>query len=111
MSAVPEATVTLALNGVEQTSSASGSGAVDATFSAIEKVVPSESRLLLYSVNAITSGTDAQGEVTARLEKEGRIVNGQGADTDIVIASARAYINALNKLYAEGKEHPQLSGV
>ena len=108
---VPEASVTLSLGGREQSGTASGSGAVDATFSAIEQIVDSGSSLLLYSVNAITSGTDAQGEVTARLEKEGRIANGQGADTDIVIASARAYINALNKLYAEGREHPQLSGV
>ena len=56
--------------------------------------------LLLYSVNAITGGTDAQGEVTVRLERDGRIVNGPGADTDIVVASAKAYINALNKLHA-----------
>lgn len=59
-----------------------------------------QSQLLLYSVNNITTGTDAQGEVTVRLEKGGRIVNGQGADTDIVIASAKAYINAVNKLLA-----------
>ncbi len=66
----------------------------------------------LYSVNNITSGTDAQGEVTVRLEKAGRIVSGQGADTDIVIASANAYINALNKLdKANDREHPQLGDV
>ena len=62
----------------------------------------------LYSVNAITSGTDAQGEVTVRLEKGGRIVNGQGADTDIVIASAKAYINACNKILQPAQRaHPQ----
>jgi 2-isopropylmalate synthase len=55
---------------------------------------------LLYSVNSITTGTDAQGEVTVRLSREGRIVNGQGADTDIIVASAKAYINALNKLHS-----------
>ena len=61
----------------------------------------SGAELLLYSVNNITSGTDAQGEVTVRLAKDGRIVNGQGADTDIVVASAKAYINALNKLHSK----------
>jgi 2-isopropylmalate synthase len=68
--------------------------------------------LQLYSVNNITSGTDAQGEVTVRLEKGGTIVNGQGSDTDIVIASARAYINALNKLAQPAtREHPQMGDV
>jgi 2-isopropylmalate synthase len=63
--------------------------------------VKSGAELLLYSVNNITSGTDSQGEVTVRLAKSGRIVNGQGADTDIVVASAKAYINALNKLHSK----------
>jgi len=71
---------------------------VDASLKAIEKLVNSQATLELYSVNNITNGTDAQGEVTVRLEKAGRIVNGLGADTDIVIASAKAYINAVNKL-------------
>jgi 2-isopropylmalate synthase len=78
-----------------------GSGPVDASFKAIENVAKSEAQLLLYSVNSITTGTDAQGEVTVRLSKGGRIVNGQGADTDIVVASAKAYIDALNKLYSK----------
>ena len=73
---------------------------MDATFKAIEKIAASGAEQLLYSVNAITTGTDAQGEVTVRLAKGGRIVNGQGADTDIVIASARSYLNALNKLHS-----------
>jgi 2-isopropylmalate synthase len=65
--------------------------------------------LLLYSVNNITSGTDAQGEVTVRLSKGGRVVNGQGADTDIVVASAKAYLHALNKLDTGAeRSHPQL---
>lgn len=69
----------------------------------------SGSELLLYSVNAITTGTDAQGEVTVRLSKDGRIVNGQGADTDIVVASAKAYLNALNKLCSgQEKLNPQI---
>jgi 2-isopropylmalate synthase len=67
----------------------------------------SGAQLLLYSVNAITTGTDAQGEVTVRLAREGRIVNGNGADTDIVIASAKAYLNALNKLQFPDRLDPQ----
>jgi len=93
----------------EKSGSARGSGAVDAAYKAIESVVHSGSTLLLYSVNSITSGTDAQGEVGVRLECDGRIVNGHGADTDIVIASAKAYVNTLNKLAAtQPKAHPQL---
>jgi 2-isopropylmalate synthase len=105
----PQAQLTLSAGGVEQRAESSGSGPVDATFKAIENVAESGSELLLYSVNAITTGTDAQGEVTVRLSKDGRIVNGQGADTDIVVASAKAYINALNKLCSgQEKLNPQL---
>jgi len=106
---VPQAALTLSAGGVELQTESSGSGPVDATFKAIEKTASSGAQLLLYSVNSITTGTDAQGEVTVRLTKDGRIVNGQGADTDIVVASAKAYINALNKL-CSGKEklNPQL---
>src|SRR5438093_5841965 len=75
-----------------------GDGPVDATFKAIESIARSGADLLLYSVNAVTTGTESQGEVTVRLAKGGRIVNGVGADTDIVVASAKAYISALNKL-------------
>ena len=65
----------------------------------------------LFSVNAITSGTDSQGEVTVRLQKSGRIVNGNGADTDIVVASAKAYLSALNKLHSKlERAHPQVLG-
>jgi len=104
----PHAEVTLAVNGGEHARSADGSGPVDAAFRAIDGIIGSGSNLLLYSVNNITSGTDAQGEVTVRLERGGRIVNGQGADTDIVIASAKAYLNALNKLAgAPERTHPQ----
>ena len=95
--ATPLAAVTLVVNGAERQASAQGGGPVDAAFKAIENIAASGGQLLLYSVNNITSGTDSQGEVTVRLEKGGRIVNGHGADTDIVIASAKAYINALNK--------------
>ena len=94
---------------IKSSVTASGSGPVDATFKAIESVVNSNTELQLYSVNAITSGTDSQGEVTVRLDKGGRIVNGQGADTDIVIASAKAYINAVNKLLEPvERAHPQV---
>ena len=105
----PQAVVTLWFDGDEQTVNARGDGPVDATFKAIDGVVRSETVLQIYSVNSITSGTDSQGEVSVRLEKGGRIVNGQGADTDIVIASAKAYVNALNKMLATpGRAHPQL---
>jgi len=105
----PESTLTLSYDRAESSATASGSGPVDATFKAIESIVHSRTELLLYSVNAITSGTDSQGEVTVRLDKGGRIVNGQGADTDIVIASAKAYINALNKLHEPiERAHPQV---
>ncbi len=106
---IPHAILTLSVDGAEQRTEAVGGGPVDATFKAIESVVQSESELLLYSVNNITSGTDAQGEVTVRLSKGGRIVNGQGADTDIVVASAKAYLNGLNKLYAKAEKlNPQV---
>jgi 2-isopropylmalate synthase len=98
----PEASLTLTIGGVEHKAGAVGGGPVDATFKAIESVARSGSELLLYSVNAITTGTDAQGEVTVRLSRGDRIVNGNGADTDIVIASAKAYLNALNKLHSSG---------
>lgn len=108
----PNATMVLEIGGSEVSANATGGGPVDAAFRAIESVVNSDTQLQLYSVNNITSGTDAQGEVTVRLEKAGRIVSGQGADTDIVIASANAYINALNKLEkVNDREHPQLGDV
>lgn len=95
---VPAAGITMLVGGQEVKATSSGSGPVDGTFKAIETIARSGAQLLLYSVNAITGGTDAQGEVTVRLSREGRVVNGQGADTDIIIASAKAYINALNRL-------------
>ncbi|MFP5507134.1 MAG: 2-isopropylmalate synthase, partial [Gammaproteobacteria bacterium] len=108
----PSANITLSVDGEERQAGALGSGPVDASFRAIEEIVNSGTELQLYSVNNITSGTDAQGEVTVRLEKGGRIVNGQGADTDIVVASAKAYVNALNKvLQPPVREHPQLGDV
>ncbi len=109
---IPEARVTLKIEQEEVTGTAQGGGAVDASLKAIESLVRTQANLTLYSVNSITSGTDSQGEVTVRLEKAGRIVNGQGADTDIVIASAKAYVNAVNKLLAGKKRmHPQVGDV
>lgn len=106
----PTAKVSIDVDGSKKTAEESGNGAVDATFRAIEKIIESGSMLQLYSVNSITSGTDAQGEVSVRLEREGQIVNGHGADLDIVVASGKAYINALNKLYhTKGRMHPQLA--
>jgi 2-isopropylmalate synthase len=106
---LPYARLVVAENGVERRSEAQGSGPVDASFKAIEAIVASGAELLLYSVNNITTGTDSQGEVTVRLARDGRIVNGQGADTDIVVASAKAYLNALNKLRSKDQRlNPQL---
>ncbi|MFL0800600.1 MAG: 2-isopropylmalate synthase [Agarilytica sp.] len=108
----PHAKLTLQVNGRDVVSEADGSGPVDAAYKAIEKVVNSGTDLQLYSVNAITQGTDSQGEVSVRLERSGHIVNGKGSDTDIVTSSVKAYLNALNLL--EGPSagmHPQREGV
>ena len=94
----PHASVVLIQENKELRSEAKGDGPVDATFKAIESIAKSGAELLLYSVNAVTTGTESQGEVTVRLARGGRVVNGVGADTDIVVASAKAYISALNKL-------------
>ena len=108
----PVAEVVVSHNGQEQRARSNGSGPVDAALKAIESIAGSGANLLLYSVNAITQGTDSQGEVTVRLEKGGRIVNGNGADTDIVVASAKAYIHALNLLFSgAARQHPQADGV
>ncbi|WP_127470276.1 2-isopropylmalate synthase [Thiomicrorhabdus aquaedulcis] len=104
----PRAEVTLWIKGNEASALSFGGGLVDATFKAIESLVNSGATLELYSVSNVTNGTDSLGETSVRLEKGGRIVNGQGADTDIVMASAKAYINALNKLLGiSAKAHPQ----
>ena len=94
----PHATVVLTESGAEKRAESPGDGPVDATFKAIEQLAKSGAELLLYSVNAVTQGTESQGEVTVRLARGGRVVNGVGADTDVIVASAKAYVNALNKL-------------
>jgi 2-isopropylmalate synthase len=105
----PHAHVVLAEGGTEHSAESQGDGPVDAIFKAIESVAKSDAELMLYSVNAVTQGTESQGEVTVRLQKAGRIVNGVGADTDIVVASAKAYLSALNKLHSKVERiNPQL---
>ena len=105
----PTATVVWTEDGVEKRSSADGNGPVDASLRAIEAEVKSGAEMLLYSVNAITGGTESLGDVTVRLSKGGRVVNGTGADADIIAASAKAYLNALSKLASEAFCNPQHS--
>jgi len=94
----PRATLSLCLDGEDKSTEATGDGPVDAIFTGIKELTSQTPHLQLYQVHAVTQGTDAQAEVTVRLEENGKTVNGQGADTDTMVASARAYINALNKL-------------
>jgi 2-isopropylmalate synthase len=108
----PRADIQLLIDGEAQQAAAEGDGPVDAAFKAVEQLVNSGANLQLYSVNAITKGTDSQGEVQVRLEKDGTIVNGNGADTDIIVASVKAYLDALNLLDAGVlKAHPQHEGI
>jgi 2-isopropylmalate synthase len=100
----PHAQVTFSAGHEEYRAEADGNGPVDASLKAIESRLQSGAELLLYSVNAITSGsTESQGEVTVRLQLGGRVVNGVGADPDIVVASAKAYLAALNKLHSKAE--------
>ncbi len=104
----PHASLCLSIDGVKHDTEAEGDGLVDASFKAIEKMANSQAELKLYLVSAVTQGTDSLGDVTVRLEKDGVIVNGQGADTDVIVASVKAYLNALNLLNAGIlKAHPQ----
>ncbi len=103
---LPVATITLFIDGIEKTVSEHGDGPVDAAYRAIAKATGESAKLLDYNVGSITGGTDAQGAVTVRIEEDGIISLGQGSNTDIVVASAKAYINALNKLRWR-KEHPK----
>lgn len=92
------AELVLEVDGEVRRTMATGDGPVDATFKAITELFPHDANLQFYQVHAVTQGSDAQAEVTVRLEEGGKTVNGQGADTDTMVASARAYIHALNKL-------------
>ncbi|MES2665940.1 MAG: 2-isopropylmalate synthase [Pseudomonadota bacterium] len=93
-----EAQMTLAIDGVDHKVEATGDGPVDAAFNCVKALFPHKARLQVYQVAAVTEGTDAQATVSVRLEEDGRIVTGQSADTDTIVASAKAYVNALNKL-------------
>jgi len=93
-----KAIVTMEVDGRHVTEEAQGSGPVDATFNAIKQIMPHDARLSLYQVHAVTEGTDAQAEVSVRLEDNGRIASGRGADVDTLVASAKAYVAALNKI-------------
>jgi 2-isopropylmalate synthase len=92
------ADLTLTIDGVDQQTTAQGDGPVDATFNAVKALFPHDAQLQLYQVHAVTEGTDAQATVSVRMEEAGRISTGQSADTDTVVASAKAYVNALNRL-------------
>ena len=100
------ADLTLLIDGAEHQGKATGDGPVDATFNAVKALFPHKAHLQLYQVQAVTRGTDAQATVSVRLEEDGRIVVGQSADTDTVVASAKAYVNALNKLLVRRGKSP-----
>ncbi len=94
-----EATLVMDVGGEEKSATQSGDGPVDATFKAVRDIYPNDAHLELYQVHAVTEGTDAQATVSVRLEEDGNIATGQSADTDTVVASAKAYVHALNRLY------------
>jgi len=99
----PQARIVFTVEGKEVTGESDGNGPVDASLKAIEAHVNSGAEMVLYSVNAISGSTESQGEVTVRLQNAGRVVNGVGADPDIVVASAKAYLSALNKLQSQAE--------
>jgi len=102
----PHASVVFTASGKEIKGESDGNGPVDASLKAIEQHAQSGAEMVLYSVNAISGSTESQGEVTVRLQSSGRVVNGVGADPDIVVASAKAYISALNKLHSKAEKVP-----
>jgi 2-isopropylmalate synthase len=108
-----QATLEMEIDGAEVSATSEGDGPVDATFKAVRMLHPNKARLQLYQVNAVTEGTDAQATVSVRLEEDGMIATGQSADTDTVVASARAYIAALNRLLVRrgrtGKDTKEIS--
>ena len=97
----PKASVVFTIEGKEVQGQSDGNGPVDASLKAIESIVQSGAEMVLYSVNAISGSTESQGEVTVRLQNSGRVVNGVGADPDIIVASAKAYLSALNKIQSK----------
>jgi 2-isopropylmalate synthase len=112
MGVAPSADMTLGVEGEEKRIKTSGDGPVDAIFKAIRELYPHTAGLQLYQVHAVTEGTDAQATVSVRLEENGRTVTGRGADTDTLVASAYAYVNALNKLLVKrNKQAPETLNV
>ena len=108
----PRANIVFSIRGEEKHATATGSGPVDAIFKAIESVAQSGATLQIYSVNAVTQGTESQGETSVRLQRGDRVVNGQGADTDVLVATAKAYLSALSKLeFGQAKPKAQGSGM
>ena len=103
----PKASLTLSVDGEEKSCDGIGDGPVDAAFNCIQELFPHNTRLQLYQVSAVTQGTDAQAEVTVRLEEDGKTVNGQGTDTDTMVASVKAYVHALNKLLVKREKTAQ----
>jgi len=99
----PTARIVFTVGGKEVVGQSGGNGPVDASLKAIESHVNSGAEMVLYSVNAISGSTESQGEVTVRLQNSGRVVNGVGADPDIIVASAKAYLSALNKLHSKSE--------
>ena len=108
-----EAVMTLSIEGQDVSTTATGDGPVDATFNAVKALYPHTARLQLYQVHAVTEGTDAQATVSVRMEEDGNISTGESADTDTVVASARAYLNALNRLLVRrdriGEDHKEIN--
>ncbi|XAT58924.1 2-isopropylmalate synthase [Rhodobacteraceae bacterium IMCC1335] len=108
-----EAVMTLSIDGQDVSTTATGDGPVDATFNAVKSLYPHTARLQLYQVHAVTEGTDAQATVSVRMEEDGNISTGESADTDTVVASARAYLNALNRLLVRrdriGEDHKEIN--
>ncbi|MEP1519195.1 MAG: 2-isopropylmalate synthase, partial [Ascidiaceihabitans sp.] len=108
-----QADLVMEIDGVKSSSTQTGDGPVDATFNAVKALFPHEARLQLYQVHAVTEGTDAQATVSVRMEEDGRIVTGESADTDTVVASAKAYVHALNRLLVRreksGKDTPEIN--
>jgi 2-isopropylmalate synthase len=104
-----KAIITLDVDGRHETREQTGNGPVDATFNAIKAIIPNQAKLLLYQVHAVTEGTDAQAEVSVRLEEEGKSVTARSADPDTLVASAKAYVSAVNKLMTRrGKTKPEV---
>ena len=103
------ADITLSIDGENKNAKVEGNGAVDAIFKAIAAIVPHDNaKLALFNINAVTGGTDAQAEVTVRLEEDGKTVNGTGSDTDTLVAACRAYVHALNKLMVKrARQRPE----